>query len=57
MIVWLITLAGIAFFIGAFDDKSGGQDIERQDKEGPDDIQFDPWKDEWYGTGPWWKKW
>ena len=20
-------------------------------------IQFNPWIDEWYGEGPWWKKW
>ena len=20
-------------------------------------IQFNPWTDEWYGKGPWWKKW
>ena len=20
-------------------------------------IHFDPWLDEWYGEGPWWKKW
>ena len=20
-------------------------------------IHFDPWTDEWYGAGPWWKKW
>ena len=24
------------------------------DKHG---IHFDPWRDEWYGFGPWWKKW
>lgn len=20
-------------------------------------FHFDPWRDEWYGFGPWWKKW
>ena len=20
-------------------------------------VLFDPWADEWYGSGPWWKKW
>ncbi len=20
-------------------------------------IRFNPWTDEWYGVGPWWKKW
>ncbi len=20
-------------------------------------ISFNPWTDEWYGVGPWWKKW
>ena len=20
-------------------------------------VLFDPWTDEWYGSGPWWKKW
>ena len=20
-------------------------------------MNFDPWTDEWYGKGPWWKKW
>lgn len=24
---------------------------------GKQNIHFDPWMDEWYGSGPWWKKW
>lgn len=56
VLVALIMIAG-GFFLGLFDDV----EVENEDAEYEmnlrDDIQFDPWTDEWYGEGPWWKKW
>ena len=56
VLVALIMIAG-GFILGLFDDV----EVENEDAEYElnlrDDIQIDPWADEWYGNGPWWKKW
>ena len=34
-----------------------GMNSHRAVPDRKQNIQFDPWTDEWYGSGPWWKKW
>ena len=41
----------------AFDDVEDPNETFEQTIESHEDIQFNPWTDEWYGEGPWWKKW
>ena len=45
------------FLIGLFDDVEDPNETFEQTIESHEDIQFNPWTDEWYGEGPWWKKW
>ena len=61
------TFALIAFGIQWIVQLKPQRDGENQRNQGANDqpavskekpgIQFDPWTDEWYGSGPWWKKW
>ena len=57
LFIALLSAIALAFFCGLFDDQNPGQGNPNKDTNIPDDTQFDPWKDEWYGNGPWWKKW
>ena len=34
-----------------------GPNNQQDVPDGKQNIHFDPWLDEWYGSGPWWKKW
>ena len=39
------------------EQKYPGPNKPREVPDQKQNIHFDPWTDEWYGTGPWWKKW
>ena len=39
------------------EQKYPGPNNPREVLDQKQNIHFDPWTDEWYGTGPWWKKW
>ena len=56
VVIGLIMIAG-GFFLGLFDDVEVENEESEYEMNLRDDIQFDPWADEWYGHGPWWKKW
>ena len=56
VLVALIMIAG-GFFLGLFDDVEVENEESEYEMNLRDDVQFDPWVDEWYGHGPWWKKW
>ena len=65
----LLALAGVLAVIAAGlqwllrvipqcdEQKYPGPNNPREVPDQKQNIHFDPWTDEWYGTGPWWKKW
>ena len=38
-------------------DNHSGKVMPKNQLKQIQEIQFNPWTDEWYGEGPWWKKW
>lgn len=57
LIVCLVIAIFVGFILGVFGEEDDQRAHSTQGLESQDDIQFDPWTDEWYGQGPWWKKW
>ena len=57
LILILLIMVTSGFLIGLFDDVEDPNEPFEQTIESHEDIQFNPWTDEWYGEGPWWKKW
>lgn len=57
LIAVILIVVAAGFFLGMFDDVEVRREPLKHELNPHDDIQFDPWTDEWYGEGPWWKKW
>ena len=57
IIAVLVVFAAICYFVGCTGDQSEAPVIRSEKVEITEERQFDPWVDEWYGEGPWWKKW
>jgi hypothetical protein len=57
IIAVLVVFAVICYFVGCTEDQSEAPGIRSEKVETTEEKQFDPWVDEWYGEGPWWKKW
>lgn len=57
LIVCLSVAIGIGLILGLFGEEDNNTNSSVQETVSQDDIKFDPWTDEWYGQGPWWKKW
>ena len=53
----VLAVIAIGFLIGAYDDQNAARKNTEQTLDLKEGTMFDPWKDEWYGIGPWWKKW
>lgn len=59
IIAAVMFILAIGFFLGLFDEDKESRRTGSKERENTaqDEITFDPWTDEWYGEGPWWKKW
>lgn len=53
----IVLVAGICILFGNIDDQENAVENSAEQPVQQEEIQFDPWVDEWYGEGPWWKKW
>ena len=58
-----LTAAGLQWLLQSvpqFDEERPGNSVLNNQGAVADKklrVLFDPWTDEWYGSGPWWKKW